>query len=48
VLTYDNVPEVAALYSDRRRYLIDLNYSAHRVTKAKEVLVLSDSLIPGE
>lgn len=45
VLTYDNVPEVEALYSERRRELIALNYSAHRVMKAKEVMVFSDVLI---
>jgi DNA adenine methylase len=45
LLTYDNVPQVDALYADRRRELISLNYSAHRVLKAKEVMVFSDSLI---
>lgn len=44
VLTYDNVPQVAALYEERRRRLFTLNYSAHRVTKAQEIMVFSDSL----
>ncbi len=44
VLTYDNVPQVANLYADRRRRLFSLNYSAHRVTKAQEIMVFSDSL----
>lgn len=44
VLTYDNVSKVHSLYSDRRRTLFSLNYSAHRVTKALEVMVFSDSL----
>lgn len=44
LLTYDNVPQVAALYRDRRRRTFELNYSAHRVTKATEMVVLSDSL----
>jgi DNA adenine methylase len=44
LLTYDNVPQVANLYSDRRRELFSLNYSAHRVTKANEIMVFSDSL----
>lgn len=49
VLTYDNVPQVSDLYADRRRRLFALNYSAHRVMKAQEVMVLSDSLtIPPE
>jgi DNA adenine methylase len=45
VLTYDNVPQVATLYSHRRTELISLNYSAHRVVKAKEMMVFSDSLL---
>ncbi|MFJ9248837.1 DNA adenine methylase [Streptomyces sp. NPDC101776] len=44
LLTYDNVPRVAELYSDRRREVFSLNYSAHRVTKANEIMVFSDSL----
>jgi DNA adenine methylase len=49
VLTYDNVPQVANLYARRRRRLFSLNYSAHRVMTAQEVMVFSDSLtIPEE
>ncbi len=49
VLTYDNVPNVAALYPARKRRLFLLNYSAHRVTQALEIMVFSDSLrIPAE
>lgn len=44
VLTYDNVPQVAALYPERRQQLVSLNYSAHRVMKALEIMILSDSL----
>jgi DNA adenine methylase len=44
VLTYDNAPQVAELYSERRRREFELNYSAHRVGKATEVVVLSDAL----
>jgi DNA adenine methylase len=44
VLTYDNVPQVPRLYGDRRREEFGLYYSAHRVTKATEVMVYSDSL----
>lgn len=49
VLTYDDVSHVHRLYPDRRRMLFSLNYSAHRVTKAQELMVFSDSLtIPDE
>lgn len=42
LLTYDNVPQVHDLYAKRRRRTFGLNYSAHRVTKATEIAVLSD------
>lgn len=45
LLTYDAVPQVSDLYGDRRIRRFGLNYSAHRVTKATEVAVLSDSLV---
>ena len=45
VLTYDNVPQVGELYSSRRSRLFSLNYSAHRVMKAQEIMVFSDSLM---
>ncbi len=49
ILTYDNVPQVAELYSSLRRRLFALNYSAHRVMKANEVMVFSpDLVIPEE
>lgn len=49
ILTYDNVPQVAELYSDLRRRLFALNYSAHRVMKASEIMVFSAELsIPEE
>lgn len=44
VLTYDNAPQVAELYAARRRREFELHYSAHRVGKATEVAVLSDSV----
>jgi DNA adenine methylase len=44
VLTYDNAPQVPELYSERRRSEFGLHYSAHRVTKATEVMVFSDAL----
>lgn len=49
VLTYDNVPKVAELYAERQRRLFSLNYSAHRVMQAQEIMVFSDTLtIPEE
>lgn len=49
ILTYDNVPQVAELYPDLRRRLFALNYSAHRVMKASEIMVFSPDLsIPEE
>jgi DNA adenine methylase len=44
ILTYDNVPDVPALYPDRRRIQIGVNYSARHVIRAKEILVYSDKL----
>ena len=45
ILTYDNVPTVEELYPDRRRHEFELYYSAHRARRAKEIVVLSDSLM---
>jgi len=45
LLTYDNVPQVESLYSDRRQEVFTLSYSAHRVVKAKEIMVFSDALL---
>lgn len=44
VLTYDNAPQVLDLYEQRRRIEFALHYSAHRVTRATEVMVFSDRL----
>jgi DNA adenine methylase len=44
LLTYDDVPQVDALYGGRRRRKFELNYSAHRVARATEIAVLSDSV----
>jgi len=44
LLTYDNVPRVGELYESRRRRTFELSYSAHRVMKATEIAVLSDSV----
>jgi DNA adenine methylase len=42
VLTYDNHPQVEKLYPDRQRLKYELNYSAHVVSKATELVVASD------
>jgi DNA adenine methylase len=44
ILTYDDVPRVAELYGDFRREVVHLNYSAHRVAKAEEVMVFSHAV----
>lgn len=44
LLTYDDVPQVHELYAKRRRRTFELHYSAHRVTKATEIAVLSDGI----
>lgn len=44
LLTYDNAPQLAELYSERRRREFELHYSAHRVVKATEVAILADAL----
>lgn len=44
LLTYDNVPQVDELYANRRRRTFELHYSAHRVTTATEIAVLSDGI----
>lgn len=44
VLSYDGVPEILGLYQDRRHFLYDLQYSAARNYKGKEVFVFCDGL----
>jgi DNA adenine methylase len=44
VLTYDKVGRVPELYAERRRTELSLYYSAHRVTRATEIMVVSDCL----
>ena len=44
LLTYDDVPEVHELYSERRRVRFDLQYSANGACRATEVAVLSDAM----
>ena len=44
VLSYDGVPEIVDLYSERRHFLYDLQYSAARAYKGKEVFIFCDQL----
>lgn len=44
VLSYDGVPDILNLYSQRRHFLYDLQYNAGKVYKGKEVFVFCDSL----
>ncbi|NTV24943.1 MAG: DNA adenine methylase [Chlorobiaceae bacterium] len=44
VLSYDNVPEIIELYSAMSHFTYDLQYSAARNYKGKEVFVFSDFL----
>ena len=44
LLTYDDVPRVHELYANRRREVVSLSYSAHRVLKANEIMIFSDAL----
>ncbi len=44
IVSYDNAPEITALYSNRRSFIYDLQYNAARAYKGKEVVVISDKL----
>lgn len=44
ILTYDNVPEIKALYPDRSVFEFSLNYSAHTAKHGSELLIAADSL----
>jgi len=44
LLTYDDAPLIRKLYSDRSVFNFELHYSAHRVGRAREILVASDPL----
>lgn len=44
ILTYDNVPQISALYSQFRQLTFDVNYSVQTKRKGTELMVLSDEL----
>lgn len=44
ILSYDGVPEILSLYSERRHFLYNLQYSAQTVKKGREVFIFDDNL----
>jgi DNA adenine methylase len=44
ILSYDGVPDIVNLYKKRRHFLYDLQYSAAKVYKGKEVFIFADKL----
>jgi DNA adenine methylase len=44
VVTYDNAPEINALYDSQSRYSFDVNYSVQTKRTAAELLVTSEGL----
>lgn len=44
LLTYDNVPEINALYADRTTIEFDLHYHINKPKMCKEILIKSDSI----
>lgn len=44
VLSYDGVPDIIDLYKNRRHFFYDLQYSAAKVYKGKEVFIFSDKM----
>jgi len=44
LISYDWTPEVSEFYNKRRKFIYSLQYSARKVYKGREVVVLSDTL----
>lgn len=44
ILSYDGVQEILDIYSKRRHFLYDLQYSAQTVKKGKEVFIFDDNI----
>lgn len=44
VLSYDNVPQITQLYDQRRNFTYDLQYSAAKNYKGKEIFIFCDDL----
>ena len=45
IVSYDGAPEILRHYRERRHFLYDLQYNAHKAYKGKEVFFFSDKLI---
>ncbi len=45
VLSYDGVPQIIELYSNRRHFLYDLQYSAAKSYKGQEIFIFCDQLV---
>lgn len=44
MVSYDNVPQISALYPDRRNITYNLSYSAQRHMQGSEIIIFSDKL----
>ncbi|MEZ4801224.1 MAG: DNA adenine methylase [Gelidibacter sp.] len=44
ILSYDGVPDIINLYINRRQFLYDLQYSAGKVYKGKEIFIFGDEV----
>lgn len=44
VVSYDSAPEILNAYSERRKFIYDLQYNAAKAYKGREVFVFSDDL----
>lgn len=45
VVSYDGVAEILNYYSDRRKFLYELQYNASRAYKGSEVFIFSDEMV---
>jgi len=45
ILSYDNVPEIAAMYKKRRSLDVNLFYRANQLKKGKELIIFSDNIL---
>ncbi|WP_289080443.1 DNA adenine methylase [uncultured Sulfitobacter sp.] len=49
IVTYDNAPEITALYKSRRQFVFDINYSVETKRKGTEIMIVSKGLkVPAE
>ncbi len=44
IVTYDDTPEIRALYKERRQYCFDINYSLQEKRVGTELLIASKGL----